>query len=128
MQMRTPRILAVLACGISVSFILLRLSAAEPQYSLVQPVTVNVAGQNMQLPAGQAVTLIGGLTPNQEGNVMIKVVLPNGSVSVAQVPASSIGRYSAVAATAPAAQAPAPAVVQQTAPAPAVAGARSRRS
>ena len=42
----------------------------------------------MQLPPGQAVGIMG--RPNPDGTIMIRVVLPNGSLSVAQIPVSSL--------------------------------------
>ena len=78
------------ACGIALSLILFRVFAATPEYELSQATSVDVAGQPLQLPAGQPVTVIGSTAPDQSGNIMIKVTLPNGSVSMAQIPATSI--------------------------------------
>ncbi len=73
--------------------------AAAPEYELAQPVSVNVAGQNVQLPAGQPVTI---LSAPQNGTVMIRIVLSNGSASIAQIPVASIRLKTAVAAAPPA--------------------------
>jgi len=90
MQMNPPRIIAALACGIALSLILCRVFAADQEYELSQATSVDVAGQSIQLQAGQPVTVIGSITPDQSGNIMIKVTLPNGSVTIAQIPATNI--------------------------------------
>jgi beta-glucanase (GH16 family) len=90
MQTRSPRILAVLACGIALSLALFRVFAAEPEYELSQATSVDVAGVATQMPAGQAVTVIGSTTPDQSGNIMVKITLANGSVTLVQIPATSI--------------------------------------
>lgn len=98
---------AVLACAVAASLIFFRVLAAEPViYELSQPVTVDVAGQTVQLPAGQTVTLLG--TTDASGKIMIKVVLSNGSVSIAQIPVASIRQKVAVAATPTSAATPEP--------------------
>ncbi len=109
--MKIPRHLAALLCGISlsVSLVWFHVHAADPLYVLTQPVTVDVGGQTVQLPVGQAVSLISG-APNRDGNIMIKVVLSNGSMSMAQIPATSVAPRSSVPAVA-AAPVPPPAPV-----------------
>ena len=95
----------LVACGIAVSLLVFRVVAAQPEYELSQAVSVNAAGETIQLPAGQTVTIIGGI--NGSGQVMIRVVLPNGSVTIAQIPAASIRQKAAgAAATPPAAATP----------------------
>ena len=71
-----------LACGIVVSLFLFHAFAVEPEYELAQPVSVNEGGQPVMLPAGQTVTVIG--SPSGD-TVMIRIVLPNGSLSMAQI-------------------------------------------
>ncbi|HWB60991.1 MAG TPA: glycoside hydrolase family 16 protein [Chthoniobacteraceae bacterium] len=138
MHTRTPRtLLAVLACGIALCAFLFHAFAAQPEYELSQATAVDVGGQSVQLPAGQAVAPLGSLTPDQSGNIMVRITLPNGSVTMAQIPAANIrvkgsGDVAAPAMTAggvppagappaaagaPPASAPAPAI---SAPAPAV--------
>lgn len=90
MQTRSPRILALLACGVAISFILFRVFAAEPQYELAQATSVDVGGQPVQLAAGSVVAPMGSLTPDSSGNIMVKLTLPNGSVTIAQIPAAII--------------------------------------
>ena len=97
MQMKSPKFLAALAGGIAVSLFLFHVIAAEPEYELAQPVSVTVAGQAIQLPAGQAVTMMG--SPNGNGDVMIKIVLPDGSLSMTQVPSTSLRPKGTGAAT-----------------------------
>jgi len=88
---------------------------ADVEYVTARAVTVNAAGQDLQLAAGQGVSVIG----ISNGMAMIRVTLPNGSLSVAQVPVTSLLQKvpvpPAVAAVSPAAAAPPPA------PAPALA-------
>src|ERR1700677_234713 len=111
-----------LACGIVVSLFLFHAFAVEPEYELAQPVSVNEGGQPVMLPVGQTVTVIG--SPSG-GTVMIRIVLPNGSLSMAQIPAASIRRKVAAAAT-PAPAAATPETVAATPPpaaSPAVAAA-----
>ncbi len=112
--MRTPKLLALLACGIAVPLLLIHVIAAEPEYELAQPVSADVAGETIQLPAGQTVTIMGSLTPNQNGDVMVRVTRPDGNPGIAQVPVASI-RPKGSAPAAPAA--PAAATVIST-PAP----------
>jgi len=95
--MRTPKTLAVLVLGISVCTVAFQGLAAEPQYELAQPVSLNVAGQPLQLPAGQSVAILG----RANGNVVIRVVLPNGSQSIAQIPFTSLRPKGAVAPAPP---------------------------
>lgn len=118
MLVRFPRRIAALALTSAVAFFFFHAALAEPQYETAMPVTVNAGGVYMDIPAGSSVVPMG---PPSGGNVMIRVTLPNGSVTMAQVPASSIReKISVPAATPPpvAATAPAPAPAAAAAPTP----------
>jgi hypothetical protein len=101
MQRRIPGYLSALAWGIAVILFLFRVHAAEPEYEISRPVSVTVAGQPLQLSAGQNVTILGGIVPDQNGNITIRLLLPDGSLSIAQIPAADI-RQKMAAPTAPA--------------------------
>lgn len=91
--MKSPRFLIFLVVG-GFNFLAVLLfrviAAAEPQYELSRPVSIVVAGQSVNLHVKQPVTPVGGLTPNADGNVMVKIVLPDGSLSVTPIPAADI--------------------------------------
>ena len=57
-----------------------------PEYVLNRAVTADVAGQKVDLAAGQSVTVMG----INNGIAMIRVTLPNGSLTVIQTPASNL--------------------------------------
>ena len=87
--------------------------AAAPEYALVQPVSVTVAGQTVQLTAGQSVSVLG----TSNGSTMIRVKLPDGSLSVTQVPAADIRQVQAAPAATPALVAAATTPVDASVPA-----------
>lgn len=124
MHTKFPRLRFSPACAAFSLFLSAAGFAAAPEYALVQPVSVTVAGQTVQLPAGQTVSILG----TSNGSTMIRVKLPDGSLSVTQVPTADIRQIQAAApaatpalaaaSTAPAAT-PAIAAVSDTTPAPA---------
>jgi len=116
MHTKSPRFRFLLPCA---CFLLL-LSAegsAAPEYALAQPVSVTVAGQTVQLPAGQSVSILG----TSGGSAMIRVKLPDGSLSMTQVPAADIRHVQAAPASTPALLAATTAPADATAPAAAAA-------
>lgn len=80
--------------------------AATPEYIMSRSTTADVAGQKVELAAGQSVTVLG----TSNGTAMIRVTLPNGSLGVAQIPAANLSQK---AAPTPALATPAPSVVPQ---------------
>ena len=72
-------------CGILAASIF-PATAAPPEYIVSQATTVNVAGQSVQLSAGKSVNVIS-IT---NGMAMIRVTLPDGSVSPAQIPMADL--------------------------------------
>ncbi len=88
-------------------------SRAAPGYVIGQAMTVNVAGENVQFVAGQAVTVLGIIN----GTAMVRVTLSNGAVSIAQVPASALFIQQAAPALAAPRQLSIPAFTPAPAPA-----------
>ncbi|MCX6966859.1 MAG: hypothetical protein NTZ46_03605 [Verrucomicrobia bacterium] len=60
--------------------------AATPGYVTASPVSVNISGRRVQWSAGESVAVIG----IANGMAMVRVALPDGSLSVAQIPAASL--------------------------------------
>lgn len=59
---------------------------AGAEFVLVNTVTADVAGQKVELAAGETVTVVGRLN----GMAMIRVTLPNGSVGMVQTPEANV--------------------------------------
>ena len=70
-------------CG---ALLLHHAGAATVGYVVAQPVSLNVSGQPITLAAGQSVSVLGV----SNGMAMIKVVLPNGSLSITQIPLANL--------------------------------------
>lgn len=118
MQKKPLGLITILVTSAAVAFLPFR-ATADTEYVTVAPVAVNVAGQTVQLPAEQAVTVLG--TP-ANGFAMVRVQLPSGAMSVAQVPVASLRlKNPPPVAAKPAATTPAP-----TTPAPAPASAPAK--
>lgn len=82
---QSPRFrVAVLCCCLLASA--LHASGAGSEFVLVNAVTADVAGQKVELAAGETVTVVGRLN----GMAMIRVTLPNGSVGMAQTPEANV--------------------------------------
>jgi len=118
---------------VTAGFILLDALGAPPEYVLIAPTTVNAAGQTLQLPSGQPVTLIAV----SNGNATIRVTLPGGALSIAQIPAVLLRQQTArptpatavtkTAATPSATSEPIPPASTQPTPAPTPAQTPSSR-
>ena len=89
-------------------------AGADPEYLLTKPLTMDVGGQKVELNAGQPVTVLGV----NNGTAMIRVTLPNGSISVIQAPAAGLQKMPAQPApSVPAASAtPSPAATVKVQP------------
>ncbi|HEX4084948.1 MAG TPA: hypothetical protein VHY22_08565 [Chthoniobacteraceae bacterium] len=79
-----------------IASLLLPAAAACGAIVVSKPITVNVGGRQIQFTAGQEVILIGV----NDGIAMVRVTLPNGSLTVAQLPVSDL-RQSGVTHQAP---------------------------
>jgi len=77
------RFAAVCCCVLAFA---LQASGAGSECILVNAVTSDVAGQKVELAAGQCVTVVGRLN----GMAMIRVTLPNGSVGMIQTPETNV--------------------------------------
>ena len=77
----------------------------QQQAQMVRPFTISSGGQDVQLAAGQTVTVLG----IANGKATIRADLPNGSMGIAQIPADLVHQGPASAAAKPAAT-PSPSV------------------